>query len=96
MELFKVIKLRDPITVFEQFTISRRKPTLLIVRDTPADNFVSRSTKIWNQITPKLKLSDFSTKISTVRNQLKSALLKLQNSNDKIIWTSADFDLAKL
>jgi len=95
MELFKILKLRDPITVFEQFTISKRKSTLLIC-NTPANNFVSRSTKIWNIITPKLKLCDFSCKISIIKSKLKSALLKLQKGNDPITWTAEDFSTDKL
>ena len=95
MELFKILKLRGPMTIFEQFKISHRKPTLLI-NEAPAENFVSRSIKIWNLITPKLKISDFSHKISSTKNKLKTALLKLQNSNDPVIWTTGDFDVGKI
>ena len=95
MELFKILKLRDPITIFEEFVTSQRKPTLLINK-APADNFVSRSTKIWNIITPKLKLKDFSHKINTTRNRLKNALLKLQSSNDPVMWITDDFDIDKI
>ena len=42
MELFKILKLRDPITMFEQFTLSHRKSTPLI-NQAPAENFVSHS-----------------------------------------------------
>ena len=70
MELFKILKIRDPIAIHEQFTISDRKPTLLI-NDFPAENFVSRSTKIWNTVTPKLKLTDYSCKISGVKKVSK-------------------------
>ena len=94
MELFKILKLRDPITMFEQFTISNRKPTLLI-NEIPAENFVSRSTKIWNTLTPKLKFNDFSAKIGHIKSRLKSALLKLQSSNDPVIWTADDFNIEK-
>ena len=95
MELFKILKLRDPITMHSQFTLSQRKPTLLI-NDFPSENFVSTSTKLWNIITPKLKLIDFSTKISTVKNRLKKGLLILQNSNNPIIWTVDDFNVEKI
>ena len=75
MELFKILKLRDPITIFEHFTTSDRKPTL-IINELPAENFVSRSTKIWNVITPKLKLTDYSAKICAIKNSLKALLFK--------------------
>ena len=95
MEIFKVLKLRDPITIFEQFSMSSRKQTLLI-NGKPADHFFSRSAKIWNIITPKLKINDFSTKIGPMKSRLKGALLKLQNSNDPITWTNYDHDIEKL
>ena len=95
MEVLKILKLRDPIALFDNFSISDRKPTLLI-HDTPANNFVSRATKIWNIITPKFKLLDFSCNISLVKTRLKNALLKLQSSNDPITWTTNDFDINKL
>ena len=66
MEAFKILKLRNPIAIYEQFTISHRKQTMLI-STTPADNFIARSTKIWNIITPKLKLADYSSKTSFVK-----------------------------
>jgi hypothetical protein len=95
MDAFKILKLRNPIAIYEQFTISHRKQTMLI-STTPADNFIARSTKIWNIITPKLKLPDYSSKISFVKNTLKNSLLVLQISNDPTTWISNDFDLAKI
>lgn len=95
MELCKILKLRDPIKMFEQFTLSQRKQTLLI-HNVPAENFVSRSTRLWNTITPKLKLSDYSYKISSVKNSLKKMLLGLQDSNDPVTWTPDDFNIEKL
>ena len=49
--IFKILKLRDPIVIFEQFKISDRKPDL-IISDFPAEHFISKSTKLWNTITP--------------------------------------------
>ena len=95
MEVLKILKFRDPITLFENYSISDRKPTLLI-QDIPANNFVSRSTKIWNLVTPKYKLADFSCNISMVKTRLKKGLLRLQSSNDPITWTTNDFDINKL
>ena len=95
MEASKILKFRDPIAVYEQFTLSSRKQTLLIPKVT-GESFISRWTKIWNTLTPKLKLTDFSYKISSTKNSLKNSLLQLQNSNDPIAWTSADFEIERL
>ena len=95
MDLFKILKLRDPITMFEQFKISYRK-SMLLINNVPAENFFSRSTKIWNIITPKLKIQDYSHKISSAKNKLKKALFKLQSSNDPVTWTANDFDIVNI
>jgi hypothetical protein len=49
METFKILKLRDLITLYEQYTLSDRKPTL-IINAHPSENFESKSKKIWNSI----------------------------------------------
>ena len=95
MEVLKILKFRDPIALFEKYSLSDRKPTLLI-QDIPANNFVSRSTKIWNLVTPKYKLVDFSCNISMMKTRLKKGLLRLQSSNDPITWTTNNFDINKL
>ena len=95
METFKILKLRDPITLYEQYTLSDRKPTL-IINAHPSENFVSRSTKIWNTISPKMKINDFSHKISTMKATLKRSLLRLQSSDDPIAWISDNFNIDKI
>jgi hypothetical protein len=49
MEILKILKLRDPTTIYEQYTLSDRKPTLIITSN-PTEDFVSRPTKIWNTV----------------------------------------------
>ena len=95
MEVLKILKLRDPITLYEQYTLSERKPTL-IINSNPVENFISRSTRIWNIVSPKLKLNDFSFKISSTKNSLKAALLRLQGSDDPVAWTSNNFNPEKI
>ena len=70
MEVSKILKLRSPISLHTQFNMSKRKETTIIT-DTPADNFVSRSSNLWNKIAPKLKIFDFCFKISSLKNNVK-------------------------
>ena len=63
---------------------------------THSEDFISRSTKIWNTISPKLKMLDFSFKISLAKSKLKKALLKIQCGGDMISWSDSNFDLGKL
>ena len=95
MEVFKILKLECPTALHQRFTLSKRKNTTLISQ-LPSQDFISRSTKLWNIIAPKIGLFDYSYKISLARNCLKRALLKLQHASDCTNWTSNDYDVTKL
>ena len=63
MEVFKILKLRCPTSLNQHYQLLSRKQTALIAQ-LPSNDFISRSTKIWSTIATKLKLFDFSYKIS--------------------------------
>ena len=94
MEVSKILKLHSPICIYSQFNISRRKQTM-IISSSPTENFVSRSSNLWNIIAPKLKLTDHSYKISSLKNTMKRCLLNLQHAENPLTWTSGDFDINK-
>lgn len=95
MEVFKILKLRVPPSLTDYFTKSLRKETTLITAF-PTHDFISRSTKIWNIIAPRLKLTDYSYKISAAKSSLKRMLLKTQCSGDMVFWNDNNFDINKL
>ena len=64
LELYKIFKFRAPISMFEGYTCSVRKPTLIINKIDPPDNNNTRSTQIWNAITPKLKITDVTMSVA--------------------------------
>ena len=94
MEVSKILKLRSPISLHTQYNMSKRKETTIIT-DTPADNFVSRSSNLWNKIAPKLKIFDFCFKISSLKNNVRKTLLQLQHAENPLTWTSEDFNCEK-
>ena len=95
MEVFKILKLRCPMSLYDSFTISSRKETTLIT-PLPSNDFISRATKIWNSTAPKLKLLDYSHNISLAKSKLKRALLTIQHSENELAWTENDFDISKI
>ena len=95
MEVFKILKLRCPTSLNQHYQLSSRKQTALIAQ-LPSNDFISRSTKIWSTIAPKLKLFDFSYKISLAKSHLKTSLLKLQHAYNDSAWTSSDYDMMQL
>ena len=95
MEVFKILKLRCPTSLNQHYQLSSRKQTALIAQ-LPSNDFISRSTKIWSTIAPKLKLFDFSYKISLAKSHLKKSLLRLQHAYNDSAWTSSDYDMMQL
>ena len=95
MEALKILKLRVPLSLHDSFNKSVRKETTLIA-SLPTNDFISRSTKIWNIIAPKLKVLDYSHKISLAKSRLKRALLNIQQAGDMISWTDNNFDMNQI
>jgi hypothetical protein len=95
MEVFKILKLRCPMSLFDLFNVSSRKEITLIT-PFPSNDFIYRATSIWNTIAPKLKLLDYSHSISLAKSTLKKALLHIQHSENETSWTQADFDMTRL
>ena len=94
MEVTKILKLRSPISLHSLYNMSNRKETTIIT-ETPASNFVSRSSSLWNKIAPKLKIFDFCFKLNSIKNIIKNALLQLQHAENPLTWTSEDFNVEK-
>ena len=81
--------------MYDQFTISTRKSTKLI-HPTQSNGFIYRASSLWSTIEPKLKLDDFTAKISQVKNLLKTSLLKMQHGDNDEHWLPGNFDPSNL
>ena len=95
METYKILKFRQPRSLFDNYNISERKPTLLISRF-PSQNFTDRSTRLWNSIAPKLGFEDYSPKVSLIKSSLKKALQISQHRETPLEWTTEDYNISKL
>ena len=95
METYKILKFRQPMSLYDNFNISERKPALLIA-GLPTQKFIDRATSIWNTVTPKLKLDDLSLKVSSIKDILKKALLTNQHRELPLVWISDNFDCSKI
>ena len=95
METYKILKFRQPWSLYDKYNISDRKASLLI-SGFPSLMFTDRTTSLWNTIAPKLKLEDFSPKVSCIKNKIKKSLLVNQYKEPLQEWTVEDFNLASL
>jgi len=92
LEIFKILKLRTPISLHSCFEISRRKPTLLLTPD-PSRFFVYKSAKLWNKLRKELigDAVDFSGKIGLAKTNLKRFLLLNQSEHDNNSWCNLNY-----
>ena len=95
MECFKILKLRCPMSLFSDFTLSKRRPTNIITAF-PSRTFTSRSSSIWNILAPKLKLYDYSENISIVKTKLKNSIFVTQHSENELTWTPGDYNIQSI
>ena len=95
MEAFKILKLRLPTTLYSEYHLAHNRHTRLIT-PSPSSNFLYKSSLIWNKISQKLKITDFSANISLIKNQLKKALFHQQHIEQTVQWTPEDFNFDKI
>ena len=94
IEVFKILKLRVPISIFSEFNLSHRnfKDTFLHTPP-PANDFLYNSSILWNSIRKKLDIKDFSVSINYVKSSLKSLILSNQNQCDNDGWSDQNFQI---
>ena len=88
MDVFKILKTRTPMALFQNFIISKRKPTLLLPPKI-TNSYIYNASTLWNKFTaalpPEMK-QDFSTKFSKLKALLRNFLLQRQKFGDKAEW----------
>lgn len=86
-ELFKVLKYRTPISLYELFSLSKRpgKETLLI-SSLPSNCFVHQASSLWNTFRQMVGLYDFNMNQNAYKNKLKNKILLSQQKGDINNW----------
>ena len=91
MELFKIIKYRLPISLYELYSKSSRRDDLLIT-PVPSHNFFYKSASLWNNFIGTCGRRDFVTSSCySIKSSLKKSLLVAQNEPVDS-WCSNNFD----
>lgn len=91
LEMFKIIKLECPSSLFLLYHKSSIRPERFITPK-PSTSFIYKSSAIWN--TCRNTPSDLNFKASTnmVKNRLKHQLLNMQSKYDANSWSDGNFD----
>ena len=94
LEIYKILKLRNPMSIFSMYTMSKRKPTLIIT-PSPTVYFVYKSAVLWNLVNNIViaNQNDFSMKICTFKTAVKKFLLLRQSAHDVDDWCTNNYDI---
>lgn len=91
-ETYKILKFRSPSALLEQFTFSNRSHKDLFIRTPqPSDAFIYRASVIWNNVREVLNIRDGAFKVSSLKEGLKTYLLRKQTSGDNDTWIDCNF-----
>ena len=99
METFKILKFRLPSSLLAHYSFSNRKylTYIKIIPPKPDNQFIYKSSIIWNTIRSQLQLDDLSISSDTVKNRLRNALHRNQHLYHDTEWlASVDFNIGKL
>ena len=92
LEMYKIIKLRIPISLYSLAGVSSRKETLLISKP-QSTNFLCMATKLWNAYRQRLGVYDFDTSIGSLKSKLKVWLLKRQKEYESEVWCDNNYQV---
>ena len=92
LETYKLLKFRQPISMYSLFTRSRRKEELLIT-PSPSINFNYQSCSLWNMYRQARGVYDFTTTttICTFKSGLKRSLLDAQRRYNSVEFNEFNF-----
>ena len=96
IEIFKILKFRLPISLYEMYNLSNRDSSMTILTPKQSIQFFYKSAVAWNRIYKRILARphmDLTTKISHFKTELKKLLLLNQNDGDEIEWQKSNFNL---
>ena len=96
VDVFKILKFRLPISLYEMYNISNREESLALITPQRSHQFFYKSSVAWNSVYKKVlekPHSDLTTKISHYKSEIKKLLLSKQNEGDKFDWQKSNFQL---
>ena len=88
--VFKILKYRSPIALFDLFKLSNRKDTLLITPE-PTNSFIYKAGALWNLSRQKLQINDLSQGISQIKTSTKKLICGHQSLGCMLNWKVYNF-----
>ena len=92
IDMFKVIKHRTPMSIYDLFTRSKRRDDNLISLP-PSTLFEYHSSNLWIKCRKSNGDTDFTTSIGVIKSKIKHSLIEAQNNYETHDWHDFNFDI---
>ena len=94
-EIFKIMKLRCPYSLFASINISKRDTSHTIILPEKSDTFLYKASQLWNSVHKRIIPSHHGlmASINQVKLRTRSLLLQAQSSNIKNQWSPHNFQI---
>ena len=92
-EIFKILKLRCPYSLFSSIATSKREASNTIILPEKSNTFFFRASQLWNSVQKRIILSNegLSESINVVKLRTKSTLLEAQSLGIRDQWKPHNF-----
>ena len=94
-EMFKIMKLENPHSLFSLFHRSPRRPEYFIT-PSPSSSFIYQSSHMWNSCRKPANGITFTSSTNLVKNKLKKSLLELQSRYEIEEWSELNYVSSEL
>ena len=92
IEVFKVIKFRSPVVLYEMYNFSTRShKSLFLITPPPNETFLYKSSVIWNFVNKLLKFEDLAFSIASFKLKIKECLINKQSIGNSVDWIELNF-----
>jgi hypothetical protein len=96
IEIFKIMKFRNPINLYETLNISQRNNSMLLLTPIPSQQFSYLGPKTWNSVYKRIlddSEQDLTTKVSFVKISMKKLLIDIQKDDNENEWLRTNYSL---
>ena len=94
-EIFKILKLRCPYSLFSSIATSKREASNTIILPEKSNTFLFRASQLWNSVQKRIISSNegLSESINVVKLRTRSTLLEAQSLGIRDQWTPHNFQI---
>jgi len=94
-EIYKMMKLRHPYSLFSHIQLSRRDTSNAIILPSKSNTFLYKAAQLWNKIHKQIVPTDkgLTVSVKLIKAKTKAILLEAQSSHHTDQWTEHNFQI---